>query len=222
MTFTPTESMGGVVSKATLADLTTKERLYQMNWVERLRTSVDFINPANSLVCIADAPFYDSVQNLYPLGMTQSFSWGENLNAGLAPEIGSRRRRAVIGSSTGGGIQISKMLCYGYSPAAVLTANNKPMGISNENVWVEAEWPALIGMNHDKFRTPIGIVVVEATSDGKSFSAYMFEQAITNGQSRGYQAGQALVVYNFNLIYEYVRPLFSITPEEARTHGSEI
>lgn len=204
---TPITALGGVSNKRNLTEIVSGENTPHTTWVERLRLATDFITPDNSLICIADHWLHEDVENVTPIGITQSFGYSEGLNAMLAPEIGSRRKRAVVGSSQGGSINISKMLCMGDSPLLTMTKSGKPMGI-NADHWTEKEWLALIGLNHDKLRTPIGLVVVEGAPDGRNYSAYMFEQCLIQGQSRGYQAGQHLVVDNFNLIFEQIVPIW--------------
>lgn len=204
---TPLDAMGGVVGSKTIAQLVTGTNTPQTQWVERLRLATDFITPDNTLICVADSPFRETVVNVTPIGLTQSFQFSESLPGMLAPEIGSRRKRPIVGNSQGGSLSISKMLCVGNSPLALLVAANPTMGL-NADFWSEKAWEALIGLNHDKFRTAIGLVVIEGAPDGRSYSAYMFEQALIQGQSRGYQAGQHLTVDNLNLIYEQIVPLW--------------
>ena len=206
----PYEAMGGTRGAQSLTSLFSTERSPQMKWVERLRTAIDFITPDNSLFCIADSMFHEDAANVMPIGLAQSFGWGETLPSMLVGEIGSRRKRAVVGSSQGGGLQFSKMVVMGESPLSKLSAKGTTLGI-NPNYWTEQEWLAMVGLNHDKLRSPLGIVVVEAAPDGRNYSAYMFEQCMVQNQSRMYQAGQHLLVDNFSAIYEMVVPLWSIT-----------
>ena len=218
---TPLEALGGVFGEKTLGELVSDSNTPHSTWVERLRLATDFITADNTLICIADHFLHENVTTFRPLGITQSFNASEGLAAMLAPEIGSKRKRAIVGSSQGGGIQISKMLCMGESPLATLTKNNGTSGI-NPNFWAEKEWTAMVGLNHDKLRTPLGIVVVEGAPDGRSYSAYMYEQCLLNGQSRAYQAGQHLVVDNLSLIYEQQVPLWSISASEVIDYGTTI
>ena len=206
---TPYNAMGGTVGMQSIAELVSVDRSPQMRWVERLRTAIDFITPENTLICITDSPFSNSTNNATPLGLTQSFSGGEGLAAILAPEIGTRRKRAIIGSSQGGNIQISKMVVIGDSPLRTLTASGKSLGI-DPNHWTEKVWMAMIGLNHDNVRTPIGLAVIEATPDGRNYSAYMYEQCVIQGQSRSYAAGQHIIVENISMAYEQIVPLWSL------------
>lgn len=209
----PFTAMGGTRGAQTLASIISADRSPQMKWVERLRTAIDFIAPDNTLFCVADNSFSHRVSTLTPIGLAQSFSWGETLPSMLVGEIGSRRKRAVVGSSQGGGVQFSKMVVIGESPLQMMTKGGVPLGI-NPNYWTEQEWLGLVGLNHDQLRTPLGIVAVEATPDGRNYIAYMFEQCLIQNQSRMYQAGQHLVVDNFSAIYEMVVPLWSIADSE--------
>lgn len=218
---TPIASLGGVVGTKSLTEVVSTENTPHTTWVERLRLATDFITPDNTLICVADHYLHEDVQNVTPIGITQSFGHSESLPSMLAPEIGSRRKRAIVGSSQGGSINIAKMLCMGESPLKVLAKNGKAMGI-NSDFWTEKEWLAAIGLNHDSLRTPLGIVVVEGAPDGRNYSAYMFEQCLIQGQSRGYQAGQHLVVDNFNLIYEQIVPLWSVSAEGEVGYGTTI
>lgn len=201
-------SFGGVNTQQTLAQVMTESRSPHYKWIERLRTGLDFITSENTLICIADSAFTDSVQNVYPIGIAQSFSWSENIMSALVGEVGSRRKRAIIGNSQGGNIQISQMVCLGQSSLNTFTKNGLTIG-TDAGYWSEQEWTGLIGLNHDKLKTPIGIVTVEATPDGRNYVTYMFEQCVLQGQSRGYQAGQHLVVDNFSMIFEQIVPLHS-------------
>lgn len=217
----PITAMGGVSGKRSLTELVSSENAIHSTWVERLRLATDFITSDNTLICVADHWLHENVENVTPIGITQSFSYNEALAATLAPEIGSRRKRAMVGSSQGGTISIAKMLCMGDSPMKVIAQAGSAMGI-NADHWTEKEWLALVGLNHDKLRTPQGIVVIEGAPDGRNYSAYMFEQCLLQGQSRGHQAGQHLVVDNFNMIFEQVVPIWSDTTEEDVDYGSTI
>ena len=210
-------SFGGVNTTQTLTNAITVQRSPHYNWMQRLRTALDFITAENTLICIADAPFVDSVRNVRPLGIAQNFSFSENIQSALIPEIGSRRKRAIIGNSQGGSMQISQMVAMGESPLKTLTANGLKTDI-DPTYWSETDWTGLIGLDHDTLKTPIGIVIVDATPDGRNYVSYMFEQCVMQGQSRGYQAGQHLVVDNFNLIFEHIVPLHSF--EKDATGGA--
>lgn len=209
----PFAAMGGTQGAQALSALVSAERSPQMKWVERLRTAIDFITPDNSLFCIADNSFSHNVTNVTPIGLAQSFSWNESLPSILVGEIGTRRKRAVIGSSQGGAVQLSKMVVIGESPLRMISKGGVPLGI-NPNYWTEQEWLGMVGLNHDALRTPQGLVVVEAAPDGRNYSAFMFEQCLVQNQSRMYQAGQHLVVDNFSAVYEMVVPLWSISSSD--------
>lgn len=210
-------SFGGVRTSQSLAQTISEQRSPQYKWMQRLRTALDFITAENSLICIADSSFIDSVQNVRPLGIAQNFSFSENIASALVPEIGSRRKRAIVGNSQGGSINISQMVAMGESPLQTMVKNGMTTGLDS-GYWSEQEWMGLIGLDHDKLKTPIGIVVVDSTPDGRNFVSYMFEQCLVQGQSRGYQAGQHLVVDNFNLIFEHIVPIHSF--EKDATGGA--
>lgn len=218
---TPLKAMGGVIGSKTLSEIVAGTNKPQMNWVERLRLATDFITADNTLICIADHYLNEDVTTLYPLGITQSFGYSESIPAALVPEIGSRRKRATLGTSQGGSINISKMVCLGKSTVNLLTEHGDKSGI-NPNFWSEEDWIAMVGLNYDKVRTPIGLVVVEGTPDGRTYSAFMFEQCVLNGQSKAYQAGQHMVVDNLSLIYEQVVPLWSQESNEVIDYGTTI
>lgn len=201
------KSMGSLVEEMGLNEALSAEGAPHYKWVEQLRLATDLITPDNTLICVADHYLVDQVTKVTPIGLTQSFSYSESLPAQLVPEIGSRRKRAMVGSSVGGNIQISKMVVQGNSPLAVLSKYGQTFGI-NPNYWTEKEWGAAIGLNLDKLRTPMGIVVIEGDPVGRKYSAMMFEQCLCQGQSRAYQAGSFLVADNFGLIYEQVVPLW--------------
>lgn len=218
---TPLDAMGGVLGEKTLGELVSGDNSPHSNWVERLRLATDFITADNTLICVADHFLHENVTTFRPIGITQSFGYSESIPAMLAPEIGSRRKRGVMGSSQGGGINISKMVCMGESPMKTLTKNGETSGIDS-SFWAEKDWLAMIGLNHDTVRTPIGLVVVEGAPDGRSYSAYMFEQCLLNGQSRAYQAGQHLVVENLSLVFEQIVPLWSPSESEVVDYGTTI
>ena len=203
----PIKSMGGVVKELELNELLGQDGAPHYNWVEQLRLATDLITPDNTLICMADHWLKDHVTTVTPIGLTQSFQFNESLPGTLQAEIGSRRKRAMIGSSAGGSVNISKMLVQGNSPIHVLSKYGKTLGI-DKNYWTEKEWTAAIGLNLDKLRTPMGIIVIEGDPAGRSYSCYMLEQCICLGQSRGYQAGSFLVVDNFNLQFEQMVPLW--------------
>jgi len=207
------KAMGELLVETDLNEAISAEGAPHYNWVEQLRLATDLITPDNSLICVADHWLSDQVTKVTPIGLTQSFGFTESLPVQLAPEIGSRRKRAMVGSSQGGSIQISKMVVQGNSPLAVLSKYGKTFGI-NSNYWTEKEWGAAIGLNLDKLRTPQGIIVIEGDPVGRKYLAMMFEQCLCQGTSRAYQAGSFLVVDNFNLVYEQVVPLWE--NEEAK------
>lgn len=203
----PIKSMGGVVKEQSLNELLSSTGAPHYNWVEQLRLAVDLMTPDNTLICMADHWLHDKVTKVTPIGLTQSFSFSEGLNASLVGEIGSRRKRATVGSSQGGSISISKMVVNGNSPINILSKYGRTFNI-DKNYWTEKEWGAAVGLNLDKLRTPMGIVVIEGDPAGRTYSCYMFEQCLCMGVSRGYQAGSFLVVDNFNLLYEQLVPMW--------------
>ena len=203
----PVKSMGGTVKEMELTELISTDGAPHYAWVEQLRLATDLITPDNTLICMADHWLADSVTKVTPIGLTQSFNYSESLPGTLAPEIGSRRKRAMIGSSAGGSISISKMVVQGSDPVAGLSKYGKEFDI-DKNYWTEKEWCAAVGLNLDKLRTPMGIVILEGDPAGRKYSCYMFEQCIMQGVSRGYQAGSFLVVDNLQLMYEQRVPLW--------------
>lgn len=203
----PLKSMGGVVKEQELNEILSNSGAPHYNWIEQLRLATDLITPDNTLVCVTDHWLADEVTKVTPIGLTQSFSYSESLPSTLAPEIGSRRKRSIVGSSAGGSINISKLVVRGNSPIHILAKYGRTFGI-NRNYWTEKEWGAAIGLNLDKLRTPMGIVVLEGDPAGRSYSCHMFEQCLVQGQSRGYQAGSFLVVDNFSCIYEHIVPIW--------------
>ena len=168
-------SFGGVRTEQSLTATISEQRSPQYKWMQRLRTALDFVTADNSLICIADSAFIDSVQNVRPLGIAQNFSWNENISSALVPEIGSRRKRAIVGNSQGGSIQISNMVVMGESMLETMVKNGLNTNIY-PTYWGEQEWMGLVGLDHDKLKTPIGIVVVDSTPDGRNYVSYMFEQ----------------------------------------------
>lgn len=207
---TPYSSMGGTRNEQALTELAAQQRSPHFKWVEKLRTSLDFVTADNTLICVADHPFSDFVDKVTPIGLTQAFDANESLPSALVPEVGSRRKRAMVGSSAGGSIGISKMVTAGMSPERTMFKYGETLGIdSSKKFWSEAEWLALSGLNHDLFRNPIGLVVVEATPDGRNYRIRMFEQCLMQGSSSGYQAGNHVVVNSMQFIYEQEVPLWN-------------
>lgn len=128
--------MGGVVKEQTLNEILSNDGAPHYNWVEQLRLATDFITPDNTLICVADSWLHDQVTKVTPIGLTQSFGYQESLPSALQAEIGSRRKRAMVGSSGGGNISISKMLVHGNSPIHILSKYGKTFGI-DRNYWTE-------------------------------------------------------------------------------------
>lgn len=203
----PVKSMGGVVKEQELNELLSYDGAPHYNWVEQLRLATDFITPDNTLICVADHWLADHVTKVTPLGMTQNISVNEGLPGALQAEIGSRRKRAMIGSSAGGSIGIAKMLIQGNSALATMSKYGKTLGI-DKNYWSEKEWAASLGLNLDKLRTPIGIIIINGDPIGRSYSCHMYEQCIPQGLSVAYSAGNYVVVENLQLQFEQVVPLW--------------
>lgn len=214
----PYTALGGTVGNQQLVDVYNTVRSPHTAWVERLRLATDFISADNSLICVADNPFHEYTTNVAPLGLCQSFNASESLPSAFAPEIGSRRKRAIIGSSQGGGIQISKVTVIGASPLKSLTQYNSALGLDpTGKFWSEDAILGLCGLNHDLFRTPIGLIVVDTAPDGRNYRCRMYEQCVIQGQADGYQAGQAVMIDNINLQYEQVVPVWSIATDPIST-----
>lgn len=206
---TPYSAMGGTIKEQTLTNLISTERSPHFKWADSLRLATDFITPDNTLICVGDRPFADLITNVTPIGLTQSLSVNEGLQSTLQPEIGSRRKRAMVGSSSGGSLNISRMTTMGKSTLATIYKYAESLGIdASKSFWSEKEWVALVGLNHDYCRTPISIVVVEAAPDGRNYCAYVCEQALMQGGSKGYQAGQHIVVDNLSMIFEQQVPVW--------------
>ena len=213
-TIAPYSSFGGQLGEQTLIDAINNPRTPHMTWMEKIRTAIDFITADNTLICIANSPFKETVTSVTPLGLTQSFNWGEDIPSVLMPEVGSRRKRLMVGSSQGGQASISKMTVIGDSVLKTMYKHGETMGLdSTRSTWTEKEWVALIGLNHDLIRNAFGLVVIEAGPDSRNYSAYMLEQCGMQGQSRGYAAGQHLVVDNLSFIFEQTVPLWSIASD---------
>lgn len=216
-TISPLDALGGIEEPRTLNEIISSERVPHSKWVERLRTAIDFITPDTTLVCVTDVPFHEDLTSakLTPIGLTQSVGVNEGAGVAYAGEIGSRRKRGMVGSSVGGSISISRMLCVGKNALATIASTKTTE--THPASWTEREWAALTGMNHDRLRYPVGIVLIEAGPDGKPYAASMYEQCLIQGTSKGYQAGQSVVVENINLIFEQVVPLWDI-----KSGGSEV
>ena len=203
----PVKSMGGVVKEQNLNELLSYDSAPHYNWVEQLRLATDFITPDNTLICVADHWLAEKVTKVTPLGMTQNVNVSESLPSTLQGEIGSRRKRAMIGSSAGGSIGIARMLVQGNNVLSTMSKYGKTLGI-DKNYWTEKEWAAAVGLNLDKLRTPVGIVIIDGDPIGRSYSCTMYEQCVPQGVSKGYGAGQFMVVENLQLMFEQAVPLW--------------
>lgn len=203
----PIKSMGGVVKEQTLNEILSSSGAPHYNWVEQLRLAPDFITPDNTLICVADHFLYDHVTNVTPLGLTQSFSENEGLPATLSAEIGSRRKRAIVGSSQGGSIGISRMQTNGRDALSILSKYGQTFDI-DKNYWTEKEWGASMGLNADRLRTPMGLIVIEGDPAGRTYSCVMYEQCLCVGTAKAYQAGNHLIFANLNFIFEQKVPMW--------------
>jgi hypothetical protein len=219
-TIAPYEAFGKHIGKMSMIDLQNKERSPHSRWIESIKTSLDWIDAGNTLVCVGNHPLADFVTEVTPIGFTQMFAPSESLQGTIAREIGSRRGRPMIGSSAGGGIQISKMQLYGDSPEALLTKYNSTMKLdTSKKLWTEQEFASLAGLNHDKFRTPICMIVAKATKDGRNYSIEAYEQCIIQNISDVLQAGQVVIVSNFSMAYEQKSVIWGSEVSETITDG---
>ena len=198
---------GGAFGATTLSDFYAQEISPHTKWVQQVRLATDFINGGNSVVCLANSPYHEYTTQVYPFGILQNFSYNESIPTGFVKEIGSRRGRAAVGSSSGGSLNLSRALIATSSTLRTLTVGGVTTGV-NPAAWQEQDWISLCGLNHDMVRNPIGIIVAEKTPDGKLQTVKMFEQCLIQGQGSGYQAGNHLVMENISLIYEQMVPMY--------------
>lgn len=96
---------------------------FRQQFVEVATHADDFATAETSLI-LATVPFLaagDSFADvpLYPVGLTQSFTYNESLLGQFTPELGSYRKIGISGSSMGSGT-ISRLTLHGNSLAASL------------------------------------------------------------------------------------------------------
>lgn len=96
---------------------------YREQWLEAATHPNDFATGDATLI-LSTVPFLPAGHAftdipLFPVGLTQSFSWSEGLNAQFVPEIGSTRKVNTAGTPQGNG-QISKISYHGNSLVASL------------------------------------------------------------------------------------------------------
>lgn len=96
---------------------------WRNQWIERETSANDFATGESTLL-ISTVPFLPGGDNfidipLYPLGLTQNFSYTEGIIGAMVPELGSSRKTNTAGSAMGSGT-ISKLLIHGNSLAASL------------------------------------------------------------------------------------------------------
>ncbi len=197
---------GGVYKASTLEEAVLRDRSPHTRWIEQLLTGLDFASPDTSLAYIADVPFHQYIQKLKPI-LLQGLSVNESLPVAFSKDVGARRARPVVGSSAGGSISISRAVTRGTSVLRSLAQHGIKSGIDPAQ-WQEQNFVNLVGMNHDLFRTPIGIVIVEGTPDGKSISAKMMEQCLITSYATSYQSGQFLIMEGISMVYEQMVPIW--------------
>ena len=96
---------------------------YREQWLETATSPNDFATGDATLI-LSTVPFlppgtaFTDIP-LYPVGLTQSFSWSEGVISQFVPEIGSTRKVNTAGTPQGSG-QISKIVYHGNSLVASL------------------------------------------------------------------------------------------------------
>lgn len=96
---------------------------YRKHFVEASTHPFDYAT-ADSTLVLATVPFLPPGYNhnevdVYPVGLTQNFSWNEGIAGTFVSEIGSSRKVNTAGSSIGSGT-IAKMVIHGPSLATAL------------------------------------------------------------------------------------------------------
>lgn len=96
---------------------------FRQQFVEVATHADDFASGETSLI-LSTVPFLspgDTFSDipLYPVGLTQNFSWNEGLSGQFVPEMGSSRKIGVSGNAMGSG-SISRLVLHGNSLVAAL------------------------------------------------------------------------------------------------------
>ena len=219
---------------------------YRRQFIEVASDATDFVTADTSLI-LSTVPFLrpgDSFVDipLYPVGITQQFSYNEGLPGQFLAEIGSSRKTGASGSASGSGM-ISRLAVHGNSLVAALyrptllwlnntetleSVKDKIMGTDKE--WIQglnaqsidlfsADVTEFVdrviatgGMNSVLFKIPFGLVEIKRDSRQRVVQINYLEQCMLLGDQGGLSAGQFQVMDSMSFNYERKRPMKCVGP----------
>lgn len=219
---------------------------YRKQFVENMTDATDYATADTSLV-LSTVPFLqvgDSFTNipLYPVGVTQQFSYNEGLPSQPLAEVGSSRRIIASGTASGSG-SISRLIMHGNSLVAALyrptliwikecdslqdvldrIAGSDKEWIQGLNAQTLDLWStdtteyvdrviSAGGMNSLLYKIPFGMVEVKRDVRQRVVAINFLEQCLLMGDQSGLSAGQFQLMDSMSFNYERKRPLKAIGP----------
>ena len=219
---------------------------YRKQYVEMATDATDFATADTSLI-LATVPFLpigDSFVDvpLYPVGITQNFSYNEGLPSQFVAEVGSSRRSSASGTATGSG-QISRLVVHGNSLTAALyrptllwiqTCDNLSEYLDRiagkDKEWIQGLNGQTInifsmdvdnymdkviasgGLNSLLYKIPFGLVEIKRDPRQRVVAINYLEQCVIMGDQSGMSAGQFQLLDSMSFNYERKRPLKAIGP----------
>ena len=219
---------------------------YRRQWVESVTDATDFGSADSSLILstIPFLPIGDSFTEypLFPVGVTQSFTYNEGLSGQFIPEIGSSRKTAASGTAMGSG-SISRLALHGnslvaslYRPTLLWIKSSKALASIQDKIvgenkeWIQglntqgldlfsAETDEYIdrvvsagGMNSLIYKIPFGLVEVRRDPRQRVISIVYLEQCMLLGDQSGLSAGQFQIIEGMSFNFERKRPLKAMGP----------
>ena len=152
---------------------------YRNQFVEVATNPNDFATADSSLI-LSTVPFLPSGDHfvdipIYPLGMTQSFSWNEGMSGRAVPEIGSGRKTMTAGGTMGNG-SISKLIVHGnsilmslYRPTLAFIKSTQTLDAASGKMFTggNQDWiKGLAAVNIDLYSTGIDDYVTRVIAGG--------------------------------------------------------
>lgn len=219
---------------------------YRKQYVEMMTDATDFATADTSLI-LATVPFLpmgDSFVDipLYPVGITQNFSYNEGLPGQFIAETGSSRRIGVSGTASGSG-QISRLVVHGnsltaalYRPALIWMQSCKNLAdyldriAGDDKEWIQGLNGQTInmfdmdvdnfmdrvvssgGLNSVLYKLPFGLVEIKRDPRQRVVEINYLEQCMILGDQAGMSAGQFQLMDSMSFQYERKRPLKAIGP----------
>lgn len=219
---------------------------YRKQFIEVASDATDFVTADTSLI-LSTVPFLrpgDSFVDipLYPVGITQQFSYNEGLPGQFIGEIGSSRKVGASGSASGSGM-ISRLAVHGNSLVAALyrptllwlSATESLEDVKDKIMGTDKEWiqglnaqaldlfsadvtdhvdrvVAAGGMNSALFKIPFGLVEIRRDARQRVTQINYLEQCMLLGDQGGLSAGQFQVMDSMSFNYERKRPMKCVGP----------